>query len=46
MGQLRDGESENLIWGSPGVFLFVRKDSIDGDYRKSVEMLRAICALR
>jgi hypothetical protein len=44
--QLSDGEKDNLMWGSPGVFFFVRKDSTGDDYKKAIESLRAICALR
>ncbi len=44
--QSGDGGKENLMFGSPGVFFFVWKDSTGDDYKRVVEALRTICALR
>ena len=46
VSQFSDGEKPNLMFGRPGVFFFVRKDSNSEDYRKAVKALRAILPLK
>lgn len=46
VSQFSDGEKPNLMWGRPGVFFFVRKDSNSEDYRKAVKALKAILPLK
>lgn len=48
VSQFSDGERANLMFGIPGVFFFVGKNSNseDEDYRKAVNSLRAVLHLR